>query len=451
MSLPQEIIRLKRDGGVLSSAEIESFVRGSTAQKGTEEAWEAEQLAAMLMATFWRGMNDSETAALTAAMMQSGTVLALPSVRGTRVDKHSTGGVGDKISIPLAPLVAACGVPVPMISGRGLGHTGGTLDKLESIPGFRTDLDARSFEACVAKHGLCLIGQTDDLAPADRRLYALRDVTATVECIPLIVSSILSKKLAEGIDALVLDVKCGSGAFMPDRERARELAHALVGATHAMGKRVSAFVTDMNQPLGIAIGNANEVRESIDILCGGGPPDVRALTVALGAEMLRLAGVEVEHVAASARIEQAIQSGAGAQKFEELIAAQGGDARVVAEPQRLAIAPDQAVYRAAGDGYVRVRDCRLLGVAALELGAGRRRAADPIDPAVGLMWRVRQGASVRRGEVLVELQHRGRGVDAALAAIDRALEIVAEAPMATPLIFERVEIGADGVARSHSW
>jgi pyrimidine-nucleoside phosphorylase len=451
MSLTQEIIRKKRDGGALERAEIERFVRGASARAGAPEAWDPEQLAAMLMAIFFRGMSAEETAALTEAMMRSGIVLELSAVPGIKVDKHSTGGVGDKISIPLAPLVAACGVPVPMISGRGLGHTGGTLDKLESIPGFRTNLDTRAFADCVARHGLCLIGQTDDLAPADRRLYALRDVTATVECIPLIVSSILSKKLAEGIDSLVLDVKFGSGAFMQEIERARELARALVRAAHAMGKGVAALLTDMSVPLGVAIGNANEIEESIEVLRGGGPADVRELTLALGAEMLRLGGVAPDLASARERLQRTIASGAGLQKLAELIEAQGGDPRVVDDPQRLPQPSQRAIFAAPRDGYLHVRDCRLLGVAALELGAGRRRAADRIDPAVGLRVRVRSGNFVHRGDPLIEIEHAGRGLDAALRSLDLALAIEEEPPTPHPLILERIEVDDGGSTRATPW
>ncbi|MBK9387511.1 MAG: thymidine phosphorylase [Planctomycetes bacterium] len=442
MALPQEIIRKKRDGAALERGEVEEFVRGASG------AWDPEQLAAMLMAIFFRGMDAQETAWLTEAMMRSGTVLELREVAGRKVDKHSTGGVGDKISVPLAPLVAACGVPVPMISGRGLGHTGGTLDKLESIPGFRTNLDARAFADCVARHGLCLIGQTDDLAPADRRLYALRDVTATVECIPLIVSSILSKKLAEGIDALVLDVKFGSGAFMAEIERSRELARALVRAAHAMGKGVAALLTDMSAPLGHAIGNANEIQESIDVLRGGGPADVRELTLVLGAEMLRLGGVESKLATATARLERALASGEALQKFAELIEAQGGDPRVIDDPLLLPRAPHEQSFLAEREGYLHVRDCRQLGIAALELGAGRRRASDRVDAGVGLEMQVRAGTWVHAGDELVRIAHRGVGVEAADRALRRALVIEDEAPAAHPLILERIEVDDGDAVRS---
>ncbi|MFM8335061.1 MAG: thymidine phosphorylase, partial [Opitutaceae bacterium] len=300
---PSSIIARKRDGHALAREEIIAFVRGAT-----DGSWADYQLAAMLMAIFLRGMNAEETARYTDAMMRSGTVADLAGIPGLKVDKHSTGGVGDKISLPLAALVAACGVPVPMISGRGLGFSGGTLDKLESIPGFRTSLSLDEFKAQVARVGCALIGQTRDLAPADRKLYALRDVTATVECVPLICGSILSKKLAEGIDALVLDVKFGRGAFMPDLTAARELASTLVRVGRASGKRVRALLTRMDQPLGRAVGNALEVAESIACLRGTGPADVMEVTRALGAHMLVLGGVAPTESDALARLDAALRS-----------------------------------------------------------------------------------------------------------------------------------------------
>src|SRR3954469_20674 len=280
---PVEFVRCKRDGREHPPQDVKAFIDAFVAGEVADY-----QASAWLMAAFLNGLSRKETLALTQAMLHSGSVLTLPSVKHVRVDKHSTGGVGDKISLCLAPLVAACGVAVPMISGRGLGHTGGTLDKLEAIPGFRVNLDAKRFERIVRDVGTCLIGQTETLAPADKRLYALRDVTATVECVPLIVASILSKKLAEGIDGLVLDVKCGSGAFMRDLKSARALAQALVSVGRGAGKRVSALITDMSAPIGRTIGNALETREAIDILQNGGPADTRALTLELAAEMLVL-------------------------------------------------------------------------------------------------------------------------------------------------------------------
>ncbi|HEX9307028.1 MAG TPA: thymidine phosphorylase, partial [Anaeromyxobacter sp.] len=298
---PYEIIHAKRDGRAIAADDLRALVAGFT--RGDVPDY---QMAAFCMAVFFRGMDEAEVGALTDAMLRSGDVLDLSDVPGAKVDKHSTGGVGDKVSLALAPLAAACGVKVPMISGRGLGHTGGTLDKLEAIPGFRTDLGVDRFRALVREVGACLVGQTARLAPADRRLYALRDVTATVESIPLIAASIMSKKLAEGIDGLVLDVKVGPGAFMKSAADARALASTLAGIGRAAGKRVAALLTDMSQPLGRAVGNALEVLEAVDLLRGGGPPDLREVTVALGAEMLRLGGGAADGPSARRAIEGAI-------------------------------------------------------------------------------------------------------------------------------------------------
>ena len=319
-----ELIAKKRDGGRLSNEHIERLVRAF----GSGELADY-QMTALCMAIFFRGMDDEETVALTRAMLHSGDVIDLSHVSGVKVDKHSTGGVGDKVSICLAPLVAACGVRVPMVSGRGLGHTGGTLDKLEAIPGFDVSLDVETFARIMRDVGVCMIGQTARIAPADKRMYALRDVTATVESIPLIVASILSKKLAEGIDALVLDVKVGRGAFMKTEADARVLAEALVRVGTAVGKRVVALLTDMNGPLGATIGNAIETREAIDVLRGHGPPDLLECTLALGAEMLILGGVAEGNAEARQKLEAAIATGRGARVFEQMIEAQGGDPLVV--------------------------------------------------------------------------------------------------------------------------
>ncbi|HEY9247487.1 MAG TPA: thymidine phosphorylase, partial [Rariglobus sp.] len=321
--LPQLVIARKRDGHALSSEEIAAFVRGAT-----DGSWADYQLSAMLMAIFVRGMTTAETVALTDAMMKSGVIADLSSVKAPKVDKHSTGGVGDKISIHLAPMIAACGVAVPMISGRGLGHTGGTLDKLEAIPGFRVGLSLEEYRERVETVGCALIGQTKDLAPADKKLYALRDVTATVECLPLICASIMCKKLAEGIDALVLDVKFGGGAFMKKKEDARALAQAMVDIGNAMGKPTRALLTAMDQPLGRAVGNALEVAESVACLKGEGPADLMEVTYALGAEMLCLAKVAQDAKEARARLEAVVANGAALGKFREIVAAQGGDVRV---------------------------------------------------------------------------------------------------------------------------
>jgi pyrimidine-nucleoside phosphorylase len=392
---PQHVIARKRDGQVLSRDEIAAFVRGAT-----DGSWADYQLSALLMAIYLRGMSPEETAHYTDAMMCSGVVADLASVPGIKVDKHSTGGVGDKVSIPLAPIVVACGVPVPMISGRGLGHSGGTLDKLESIPGFRTDLSLEAYRAQVAKVGCALIGQTRDLAPADKKLYALRDVTATVECIPLICGSILSKKLAEGIDALVLDVKFGRGAFMKTKADARQLASALVAVGRAGGKQVRALLTAMHEPLGRTVGNALEVAESVACLRGEGPADLWQVTQALGAQMLMLGGVAADVTEAEEKLQKSVSSGRALAKFREIILAQGGDGRVVDEPNRLPQARHQVSLAAPAEGYVTDVDAMGVALAALRLGAGRTRAEDKVDPAVGVSGLVKMGERVSAGSTL---------------------------------------------------
>ena len=395
MLYPQHVIASKREGQVLTSAELASFVGGAT-----DGSWADYQLSAMLMAIFLRGMDPGETAALTDAMMRSGIVADLATVPWPKVDKHSTGGVGDKISLHLAPMVAVCGAAVPMISGRGLGHSGGTLDKLESIPRFRVGLSLEEYRAQLEKIGVALIGQTKELAPADKKLYALRDVTATVECIPLICASILSKKLAEGIDALVLDVKFGSGAFMKDKARARELAQMLVSVATRLGKPTRALLTAMDQPLGRAVGNALEVAESIACLRGEGPADVMEVSYALGEHMLLLAGVEKDPAVARAKLEAGVASGAAFRKFREIVAAQGGDVRVIDEPARLPAAEFQVPVVARRAGYVAEVNAFDVALAALRLGAGRTRAEDKIDPAVGVSRLVKVGECVAAGDVL---------------------------------------------------
>ncbi|MBN2359789.1 MAG: thymidine phosphorylase [Deltaproteobacteria bacterium] len=428
-----DIIKAKRDGQQLEPAQIGWLIDGFT--RGEIPDY---QLAAFAMAVFFRDLGDRELGALTEAMLRSGRVLDLSDLPGAKVDKHSTGGVGDKISLPLAPAVAACGVKVPMISGRGLGHTGGTLDKLEAIPGFRVDLEEQAFRRIVREVGVCMIGQTASLAPADKKLYALRDVTATVDCIPLIVSSIMSKKLAEGIDALVLDVKVGSGAFMKRLEDARSLARKMVGTGNAMGKRVVAYVTRMDEPLGRLVGNALETRESIETLHGRGPADIVELVEVLGGEMLLLGNVARDHGDGRARIRQAIASGAAAATFKSLIEAQGGDPAVVDDPGRLPQAAQREPHCAENSGVLAAIDCEGIGLAAMELGAGRARASDPVDPAVGLCMLKRIGEPVQSGEPLVDILHNGRGVDACRERLARALQI-GEAPGdPRPLIIERL-------------
>jgi pyrimidine-nucleoside phosphorylase len=416
-----ELIAAKRDGRILEASDIQRLVTAF----GTGELTDY-QMAAFLMAVYFRGLDVGEMAALTFAMLHSGSVLDLGHIKRFKVDKHSTGGVGDKVSICLAPLVAACGVAVPMVSGRGLGHTGGTLDKLEAIPGFRTDLPVERFTSIVDEVGVCMIGQTKDIAPADRRMYALRDVTATVESIPLIVASILSKKLAEGIDGLVLDVKVGRGAFMKTEADARKLAEALVDTGTRAGKRVVALLTDMGAPLGVAVGNANETREALEILHGRGPADLHECTMVLAEEMLLVAGRVAERSAARELLEQAIANGSARHVMERMVAAQGGDAKVVAEPDRLVVAPAVKIF-AETSGFVAEVDPLEIGLAAVSLGAGRTRADQAVDPTVGVMVYAKPGSRVERGALLAEVQtHDPAQAAPIIERVRRAFRLSAE-------------------------
>jgi pyrimidine-nucleoside phosphorylase/thymidine phosphorylase len=363
--------------------------------------------------------------------------MSLAAVRGRKVDKHSTGGVGDKISLCLAPLVAACGVPVPMMAGRGLGHTGGTLDKLEAIPGFRTALEPREFQRVLSRAGLVLAGQSARLVPADRLLYALRDATATVESIPLIASSILSKKVAEGTDALVMDVKVGLGAFLPLRGHARTLARTLVSLGRRLGLEVRALLTAMDEPLGAEIGNANELAEAIEILRGGGPADVRALTLRLGAEMLLLGRAAQTRAEATAKLERAITSGAGLERLALCVRLHGGDARVIDDTSRLPRARREHVLRAPRAGYVDTVDAGLLGRGATLLGAGRLRKEDHVDPGVGITLHAKRGARLARGEALCTVRYTDEArFRAARLQLEAAFRIGARAPARTPLVLE---------------
>jgi len=426
-----DLIRKKRDGGTLDPEELRFIVRGATTGEIADE-----QLSAFLMAVFFRGLDPrAELPHWLQAMLHSGQVVDLSGIPGRKVDKHSTGGVGDKISLPLAPLAAVCGVRVPMVSGRGLGHTGGTLDKLESIPGFRVDLPLARFVELVDRLGVCLIGQTAQIAPADRKLYALRDATATVESVPLIASSILSKKLAEGIDGLVLDVKVGQGAFMKTLPDARELAQTMVDLCRAVGRDCVALLTRMDFPLGNAVGNAVEVRESIEILRGAGPADVRELTLLLGVEMLELAGAS----GGRARLERALADGSALRRFAELVDAQSGDPRVVDEPARLPQPRYRRDVRAERSGMLSALDAGLVGLAAVELGAGRARKEDAVDPAAGLLLRKRPGDTVRAGETLAELHAASEELlDAGAARFRQAVAIADAAPPDRPLLLERI-------------
>jgi pyrimidine-nucleoside phosphorylase len=425
-----DVIQRKRDGHELTPGEIAFFIEGYT--RGTIPDYQASALA---MAVFFKGMTAAETVALTESMMRTGEVLDLGELPGPKVDKHSTGGVGDKTSLVLAPLAAACGVYVPMISGRGLGHTGGTLDKLESIPGFRVGLSLDEFRGVLRKSHLGLIGQTPEIAPADRKLYALRDVTSTVESRPLIAASIMSKKMAEGIDALVLDVKTGDGAFMVKEEDSRALAEAMLAIGRGMGKKIVALITDMEQPLGRTVGNALEIVESIETLQGKGPADLETLSVELAAWMLSLAGAAPALDAARARVRSALESGAGLRKFQEVIALQGGDPRVCDDLSRLPRAAETVELRAESKGRVTGIACRAVGTAAMLLGAGRETVDSRIDPGVGLILRKKVGDAVAAGESLATVHvNDRRRLDEALAMLRRAIRVGPEAPAPRPLV-----------------
>jgi thymidine phosphorylase len=416
-----DVIRAKRDGSVLSDAQIDwvidAYTRGAVAD---------EQMSALAMAIFLNGMTSSETARWTQAMISSGERLSLHVDRPT-VDKHSTGGVGDKITLPLAPLVAACGAAVPQLSGRGLGHTGGTLDKLESIPGWRAALSTSEILSQLSSVGAVVCAATEGLAPADRKLYALRDVTGTVEAIPLIASSIMSKKIAEGAESLVLDVKVGSGAFMKDLTSARALAEALVAIGVQHGVRISALLTDMSVPLGRAVGNAVEVAESVDVLRGGGPADVVELTVALASEMLSLAGISVDPA-------KVLASGEAYEVWARMIRAQGGDPDAA-----LPVASHRHVVEAPASGVLSTLDAYGVGVAAWRLGAGRARKEDPVQFGAGVLCLAKPGDSVEAGQPLLELYtDTPDAVDGALQALEGAYSVTDSAPERSPLVIDTI-------------
>jgi len=428
-----DLIRRKRDGETLGGDEIRALIDAHTGGAVPDY-----QMSALLMAVFFRGLDPDELAAWTDAMVHSGEVMDHGAVEARKVDKHSTGGVGDKLSLCLAPAVAVNGVAVPMVSGRGLGHTGGTLDKLEAIPGFRVDLPSDRAGALLRSHGMFLIGQTDAVAPADRRLYALRDVTGTVESIPLIASSIMSKKLAEGIDGLVLDVKVGAGAFMPDLDRARELARTIIGIGHAAGKRVTALLTDMSRPIGIAVGNSLEVAEAIAVMKGGGPPDTVELTVALGARMLILGGAADDEARARAAISAALSDGRALERFAQIVELQGGDRRVCDSPGRLPTARIVAETTAPEAGFVARVHPRTVARAAMEVGAGRRVVEDRIDPSTGVELLASVGDEVEAGQPLARLHHNGAGGDEALRILSLAFEISPTPQAPSPQVIERI-------------
>lgn len=431
-----DLILKKRDGGTLSSAEIAYFIRGYVAGEIPDY-----QVAALLMAVYFRGMTFREMADLTAAIVDSGETCDLGVIPGIKVDKHSTGGVGDKTTLVVAPLVAACGVPVVKMSGRGLGHTGGTIDKLESIPGFRTDLSLADIVSQVREVGLAVVAQTGNLTPADRRLYALRDVTATVDSIPLIASSVMSKKIAAGADAIVLDVKTGRGAFMQEEAAARELAQAMVQIGRQQGRRTLALVTGMDEPLGYAVGNALEVREALRLLRGEErPADLYALCRHLAGYMVLLGGKVDSLDEAQLLVDRQLASGAALDTMRAWVRAQGGDPAVVDEPDLLPVASFRVEVTAASAGFVQAIDARAVGRAALALGAGRAVKGEAIDPAVGVVLRRKVGDRVKAGEALATVYHNGKGVEEALSRIRQAYLLRAE--KVEPPALVRAVIGA---------
>ncbi len=428
------LVERKRDGGRILPSEWRGLMRAYAAGDVPDY-----QMAALAMAIYFVGLDRDEVLALTDAMLRSGATLDLDHLRVGRVDKHSTGGVGDKVSLVLAPLAAACGVAVPMMSGRGLGHTGGTLDKLESIPGFRTNLPLVAATRQIERIGCALIGQTEEIAPADRRLYALRDATATVESIPLIAASIMSKKLAEGLTGLALDVKCGSGAFLPEADRGLLLARTMIELGRDHGCPVVALLTAMDRPLGRACGNALEVEEAIMALRGEGPADLMAVTYALGAEMLVLGGAARTRDDARRRMEVAISSGAALDRFREIIEAQGGDPAVVDDPSRLPQATACELFVSSRDGVVERVEPRAIGQGITALGGGRTRVEDRIDPSVGFVITARPGDVVRAGEPLATIfAADADGVARGRATLERAIVVAEDADPPLPLILWRV-------------
>lgn len=429
------IIRKKRDNGILSSGEIQYLIRSYTADSIPDY-----QMSAFLMAAFLNGLNTEEASALTESMLHSGIIVDLSDIPGIKVDKHSTGGVGDKLSLILAPIVAACGVPVPMISGRGLGHTGGTLDKLESIPGFTVDVTLDRYKEILKKQNLVLVGQTEEIAPADKRLYALRDVTATVESIPLIAGSILSKKLAEGIDALVLDVKFGSGAFMKKQEDAIELAKTLVGIGEQFGKQTIAYLTNMDQPLGYAVGNWLEVKESIDCLRGEGPEDVMEITYLLSGTMIYLGGKAESIEKGISKSKKAVDDGSALQKWINIVEEQGGDSGVIKQPETFKKANYIENVAATGSGYIASMDAYAMGMVSVELGAGRRAKEDTVDPASGFILHKKIGDHIEKGETFATLfTNKKAMLDIAKRGMNQAIAISDQQPKPRTRVTHRVD------------
>jgi pyrimidine-nucleoside phosphorylase len=425
-----DIIKQKRDGGTLARDEIDFMIEGF--MKGSIPDY---QISALLMAIYFNGMNSQESRDLTQAMIQSGKILDLSGIPGPKIDKHSTGGVGDKVSLILAPLVASAGVYVPMMSGRGLGHTGGTLDKLAAVRGLRVDLSEADLKDQLEQIGVAMIGQTENLAPADRRLYALRDVTATVDCIPLIVASIMSKKLAEGIDGLVLDIKVGSGAFMKTKADAVRLARAMVEIGEQTGCKAIALITDMDQPLGKAVGNALEVREALEVLRGGGPGDVRRLCVELGAWMMKLGGLEGDLPHARKKLGMLLDHQTALLKFKAMVIHQGGDPSMIEHPDLLPSSCQQLPVVSSQSGYVSRINAEDIGRAAMMLGAGRERMDSAIDPAVGIMLEKKRGDRVSKGDMLAMIHYNNdTQVYQVSRMVQEAYTITNRKPRPQPLI-----------------
>ncbi len=429
------LIKKKRDRQSLTNEEIAYLIKEYTADRLPDY-----QMSAFLMAAFLNGLDEQEAASLTEAMLHSGTVLDLSHVDGIKVDKHSTGGVGDKLSLILAPIVASYGVPVPMISGRGLGHTGGTLDKMESIPGFKVDITLERYKKILQKCGMVMAGQTEEVAPADKRLYALRDVTATVESIPLIAGSIMSKKLAEGIDALVLDVKFGAGAFMKKQEDARKLAETLVTIGEDFGKETVAYLTNMTQPLGYKIGNWLEVEESMEALQGEGPEDVMEVTHMLSGTMIWL-GCKADTVEEGiAMSKEAVANGQAFEKWLELTTEQGGDTEVLKDFEKYNRAKHRFTIEAKETGYVAELDAYKVGVASLELGAGRKTKDDDIDPAAGVVLKKKVGGHLKKGETLAAgFTNNEESIEIAVDTLEDAFEIKQQKPSPLTMITHRVD------------
>jgi pyrimidine-nucleoside phosphorylase len=429
-----DLITKKRDGGELTENEINSLINGYT-----EGSIPDYQMSAMAMAIFFRGMTPIERANLTMAMVHSGEMIDLSEISGIKVDKHSTGGVGDTTTLVLAPLVASIGVPVAKMSGRGLGHTGGTIDKLESVPGFHVEMDNAAFIELVNRNGLAVIGQSDNLTPADKKLYGLRDVTGTVNSIPLIASSIMSKKIASGADAIVLDVKTGDGAFMKEMAEAEELAACMVDIGNRVGRRTIAVLSDMSQPLGNAIGNALEVKEAIDTLRGVGPQDLTELCLTLGSHMAVLAGVAANQEEARELLKQSISSGQALEKFKTFLTAQGGDASVVDEPERLPSAKYLFEVPAKEAGFVSAIAAENMGIAAMLLGAGRATKESRIDLAVGIVLHKKVGDSVHIGESLATIHANREAIEEVLVKIHESIGIVGIPVTPPPLIVGEVK------------